>query len=621
MRKHTSKHRSTGVHPTDDPTSTPGGAGVSSGKTAPPRRPLPPRIGDHSAATPPADPTGGPPSPPVGSAIDGLVQDASAPVSSLAARVVAAEEEKEDSVVAGRPGLGFGGTGRALAGAGYVPAAGTRREQRAATRAAAREAAELRRQAGAAAAQARKEAAAAERAATDSSVVLPKAGERGPAALRQYVPLRLPAHKATTDQLAGAYPFLAEAGLGSEGIYVGRDSYAGTSFVYDPWVLYERGIITNPNILVAGAPGCGKSFLCKCLATRSLVYGRKIYVPGDPNGEWTRVARAVGGQAIVLGGSSSERLNPLDEGPRPTHTRGEGGQLVTLSDEQWHRLVTGRRRDLLRSLAAVSLGRELAAVELTALYAALAAADAENTTVILPQVIAALRGPAAGVPGSTRTQLEADGREAAHGLERLVSGDLGGLFDGPSTTAFDTTVPMVSLDLSHIQGSDDLIALVQTCSAAWMESAFTDPTGGQRWVIYDEAWRLFRFPALLARMQAQWKRARHLGIANMAVMHRLSDLDSVGDEGSESRNIALGLLADCYTRIIYGHAPGEAEKTGARIGLTAAEIGQLDKLDQGEGLWKIQNRAFVVSALATPGEFEVFNTDSRMNTGPEAGAA
>lgn len=80
-----------------------------------------------------------------------------------------------------------------------------------------------------------------------------------------------------------------------------------------------------------------------------------------------------------------------------------------------------------------------------------------------------------------------------------------------------------------------------TCASAWMESALASPDGGQRWVIYDEAWRLVRQPALLGRMQSQWKLSRGLGIANLMIIHRLSDLDAVGDSGSEARALAHGL--------------------------------------------------------------------------------
>ena len=103
----------------------------------------------------------------------------------------------------------------------------------------------------------------------------------------------------------------------------------------------------------------------------------------------------------------------------------------------------------------------------------------------------------------------------AHALSRLVHGDLAGLFDGPSTIAFDPSLPMVSLDLSHISGSDTLLGLVMTCASTWMEASLRDPSGGQRLVVYDEAWRLMAQPSLLARMQTQWKLSRAWGLANL----------------------------------------------------------------------------------------------------------
>src|SRR3546814_19190254 len=126
--------------------------------------------------------------------------------------------------------------------------------------------------------------------------------------------LRLPRHQDTSATLAGAYPFLAEGGLGSDGVFVGQDLYSGSSFVYDPWVLYTRGLITAPNVVLAGIVGSGKSSLAKSLYTRSIPFGRRVYIPGDPTGEHTAVAEAVGGRAIAPGHGLAPRLNPLDAG-------------------------------------------------------------------------------------------------------------------------------------------------------------------------------------------------------------------------------------------------------------------------------------------------------------------
>ncbi|MGH9030186.1 MAG: ATP-binding protein, partial [Acidimicrobiales bacterium] len=88
---------------------------------------------------------------------------------------------------------------------------------------------------------------------------LPRGGETGLAALRSYRRLRVEPHRATSDVFAGAYPFLAEAGLGTEGVFIGTDSWSAAAFVYDPWVLYAAGVLTNPNQVLAGVIGKGKS--------------------------------------------------------------------------------------------------------------------------------------------------------------------------------------------------------------------------------------------------------------------------------------------------------------------------------------------------------------------------
>jgi len=420
------------------------------------------------------------------------------------------------------------------------------------------------------------------------TALIPASGERGPAALRSWLPFRVPPHAATSATLAGTYPFLAEAGLGTKGVLIGTDRFSGGSFVYDPWELYHQGVLTNPNALLAGVIGTGKSALAKSLATRSLAFGIRVYVPGDPKGEWTAVTRAVGGTAITLGQGQPTRLNPLDEGRRP----------AGLTDTQWATMVWARQRDLLGVLAETVLGRPLQPVEHTALDAALHAATRTAAVPTLPDVVAHLLAPDAATTDDA-TLLRVEGRDVAHALRRMVHGDLAGLFDGPSTIRFDPDAPMISLDLSGVTGNDTLLSLVMTCASTWMEAAILDPDGGRRWVIYDEAWRVMRHPALIRRMQTQWKLSRAYGIANLMVIHRLSDLDAVGEHHSEARALAQGLLADCSTRIIYRQETDQLDQSAAALGLTETERDYLTSLEVGEGLWRIRDRGFVVQHQMT----------------------
>ncbi|QAY63241.1 ATP-binding protein [Xylanimonas allomyrinae] len=436
---------------------------------------------------------------------------------------------------------------------------------------------------------------AADLAARRATRYLPAAGEPGPAALRTPGRLRLPQHQDTSATWAGAYPFLAEGGLGADGVFIGQDHNSGSAFVYDPWVLYQRGLITAPNMVIAGIVGAGKSALAKSLCTRSIPFGRRVYVPGDPKGEHTAVARAVGGIAIELGHGTTNRLNPLDEGPRPTG----------LDDEQWRTQVAARRRDLVGALTETVLERRLTPLEHTALDVALTDTVAAATVPILPMVVDRLLTP-------DDTTLTEDGRLAGHALRRLVAGDLAGMFDGPSTVRFDPTAPMITLDLSAVAENTTALSLLMTCASAWMESALLDPDGGQRWVLYDEAWRLMAHPALLRRMDAHWRLARHYGIANVLVFHKLSDLDNVGDHGSTARALASSLLANAETRVIYRQETDQLGPTATTLGLTRTERGLLSELGRGQALWRIRDRSFLVTHQMVPDELALFGTDARL---------
>ena len=437
---------------------------------------------------------------------------------------------------------------------------------------------------------------AAERRA---AVVLPRSGEAGPAALRTPGRPRIPRHQDTSATLAGAYPFLAEGGLGSDGVFVGQDLYGGSSFVYDPWVLYAQGLITAPNVVLAGIVGSGKSSLAKSLYTRSIPFGRRVYVPGDPKGEHTAVAQRVGGRAIALGLGMAARLNPLDEGHRPTG----------IDDAQWTSQVTSRRRALIGALAETVLDRLLTPLEHTAVDIALSGAVRASAVPVLPMVVDRLLAP--DEVDDLGGRLTEDGRLVGHALRRLVAGDLAGLFDGPSTVRFDPTLPMVSLDLSRVTENATLISVLMTCASAWMESALLDPDGGPRWVVYDEAWRLMSHPALLRRMDAHWRLARHYGIANMLVFHKLSDLDNVGDQGSAMRALASSLLANAETRVVYRQESDQLGTTATALGLTGTEQQLLPTLGTGQGLWRIKHRSFVVQHQLHPAELELFDTGSR----------
>ena len=173
---------------------------------------------------------------------------------------------------------------------------------------------------------------------------------------------RLPAHQVTTRNLGAAYPFIAEAGLGQRGVVIGDDLLGG-SFVFDPFELYAAGVVSNPNMVVFGQIGRGKSAFVKTFLWRQAVFGRRAWVV-DPKGEYGDLADAWGVRPVALRPGGAIRLNPLDPAPDAGDARRHAGPDAS-----------GRRRmELLASLASACLGRALAPRERAALGAALAEA-------------------------------------------------------------------------------------------------------------------------------------------------------------------------------------------------------------------------------------------------------
>jgi type IV secretory pathway VirB4 component len=396
-----------------------------------------------------------------------------------------------------------------------------------------------------------------------------------------------PSHRATTAQLQAIYPFVAEGGLSRRGAYIGRDLLGG-AFAYDPWELYRTGGITSPNALVIGQIGRGKSALVKTFLWREMVFGRHAWVV-DPKGEYGALAAAAGIEPIRLAPGGPIRLNPLD--------------------------APSAAADLLVSLASASLGRRLLPGERTAAELAVAAVQRRAGAAVIPAVVDALLLPdreMAAAVHTTMEQLAADGRQVALELRRMVQGDLRGMFDGETTPGLDLGAPLVVLDLSAVYASAAL-GLLMTCATAWLQAAFASGDGVRRIVVVDEAWAVLSDLATARWLRASAKLSRAHGVATWVVVHRLSDLTSAGDQGSEQVRLARGLLADVETRIVYGQPPSEVAAAQELLGLSDTEAELLPRLPRGVGLWKVGTRTFLVEHRLGPEERVIVDTDARMS--------
>jgi hypothetical protein len=411
-----------------------------------------------------------------------------------------------------------------------------------------------------------------------------------------------PAHRATTATIQSLYPFVAASGLGIRAAYIGPELFGGP-FCFDPWALYASQRITNPNVLVAGQVGRGKSSLVKSLLWRGAVFGRQAAVL-DPKGEYRALAAALGVEPVRLRPGGGVRLNPLDPGPGAADI----GPLE----------VERRRLALLQSIAAAALGRDLAPIERAACQSALEAVSTGRAVPTLPKVTEALMEPAASAAAQLRIdvgELARASHDLALEMRRLCEGDLRGMFDGPTSVEVDWNGPLVVLDFSELL-DDGGLAVLMACATAWIQAAVMRPGAGTRYVVLDEAWRLLGHLGTARWLRASLKLARQYGVANVLVMHRLSDLLAAGAAGSEQVALASGLLADTETRVIYAQSESEIGATAELLGLGAAEQAELAGLPRGVALWKVGRSTHVVAHQLGQMEQTIVDTDAGMARKP-----
>ncbi len=410
-----------------------------------------------------------------------------------------------------------------------------------------------------------------------------------------------PGHRCTTRHAQAIYPFVTPGGLSGRGVFVGRES-SGGAFCFDPWLLYGEGVLDDPNVIVLGKLGQGKSALVKTLLWRMLLFGRRAFVL-DVKREYGPLCAAVGVRPISLVPGGGVRLNPLASRPE------EHAQL-----------------GLLRAVTVTALGGPLSQLEAGALREALRTVRARGAVEpTLPAIAAVLFSPSAEMAQRLQTspeRLAADARRAALALQDLCEGPLRGMFDGPTTPGLDLDAKLLVLDLHAVRDSP-AVGILMACATAWISALLAqtaESPGRDRLInVADESWKIVQHTGLGEWFQSNFKLARQFGVMNLVVLHKLADLHAAGDAGSRAARIAEGLVADASTRVVYHQDESQVPLTRSLLGLSRSEGELISMLSAGQALWRVGSRSFVVQHLRSTVEAPLTDTDTGMQASVTAG--
>jgi ABC-type dipeptide/oligopeptide/nickel transport system ATPase subunit len=110
----------------------------------------------------------------------------------------------------------------------------------------------------------------------------------------------------TSSAAAACFPFaITSLEQHASGILIGFNEINSIPIIIDPFEL------SNPNILVLGTSGGGKSFGIKLLIMRELMEGTDINII-DPQGEYSQLVETFDGKVIRIAPDSTSVINPFD---------------------------------------------------------------------------------------------------------------------------------------------------------------------------------------------------------------------------------------------------------------------------------------------------------------------
>ena len=111
----------------------------------------------------------------------------------------------------------------------------------------------------------------------------------------------------TTTSTAIFVPFTTqELFMGGESIYYGLNALSNNL------IMADRKKLKNPNGLIVGTPGAGKSFAAKREITNVFIVTKDYIIICDPEGEYFPIVRAFNGQVVRISPTSHDYINPMD---------------------------------------------------------------------------------------------------------------------------------------------------------------------------------------------------------------------------------------------------------------------------------------------------------------------
>lgn len=374
------------------------------------------------------------------------------------------------------------------------------------------------------------------------------------------------------------------------------DKGEGTLFAIDSRskapVIFDRFSRSRDNghMVVMAPSGSGKSFCIKGLCLRESTRGVPVYLI-DPEGEYTYMAEALGGQVFHPGREGS--------GVNPFRLRYRADDALAL---QVGNLSCLLQMMLDRSGGGMNLTTALDD-SLNSFYRA-ELLEYETGRRVVESDIAGISLGEGGIYSfveflQTNKDHIRDAERLADALSPYVSGSYRYVFaDDRGENASLGGINEPWFTVFSLQGmTDDMkpIATMICCQTVW---ALAMSRSRPRMMVVDECWSVLCTDSGATALQTMVKRGRKYRLSLVTVTQDVGDFVSVGEAG-------ISLLSNSSDKLLLRQSAAGAPLISKALSLTEQQTNYLLRCNIGEGMLLSKEGAFQVKIIATPEEFDL----------------
>ena len=364
---------------------------------------------------------------------------------------------------------------------------------------------------------------------------------------RNYIPIK---RALTTTATAIFVPFTTQ-----ELFQEGEALYYGLNAISNNMIMVDRKKLKNPNGLILGTPGSGKSFSAKREMTNAFLVTDDDIIVCDPEGEYYPLVNKMQGQVIRISPTSRDYVNPMDI------------NLDYSDDEN----PLALKSDFILSLCELIMGGKtgLEAVEVSMIDRCLPIVYQKYFADPVPENMPTL----GDLYNCLRSQKEDEAQRIATALEIYVTGSLN-VFNHRTNVQLDNR--FVCFDIKELGKQLKKIGMLIVQDQVWNRVTINRAAKKSTRYYIDEFHLLLKEEQTAAYSVEIWKRFRKWGGIPTGITQNVKDLLS-------SREIE-NIFENSDFVYMLNQAAGDRQILAKQLNISAHQLSYVTNSNEGEGL-------------------------------------